>query len=80
MYGLMCVALLVLRRADPDWYTPDFACPLYPVLPVLGAVASFGLVAFMEPLSIALGAGVLIAAAGWYRIYAHDVSLKEVLS
>jgi amino acid transporter len=80
MYGLMCVALLVLRRADPDWYTPDFMCPLYPVLPALGAVASFGLVAFMEPLSIALGAGVLIAAAGWYRIYAHDVSLKEVLS
>lgn len=80
MYGLMCVALLVLRRSDPDWYAPDFRCPLHPVLPVLGAVASFGLIAFMEPLSIALGGAILVAAAGWGKIYANDVSLSEVPS
>lgn len=78
MYGLMCIALLVLRRAGPDWYDPDFTCPLYPVLPILGAVASFGLVAFMEPLSIGLGGAILAAAAGWYGIYARDISLSEV--
>jgi hypothetical protein len=50
------------------------------VLPILGATASFGLVAFMEPLSIVLGGAILVAAAGWYRIYANDVSLSEVTS
>ena len=80
MYGLICVALLVLRRADPPEYTPSFKCPGYPVVPVLGALASFGLVAFMNPLSIVLGGGVLAAAAGWYVYYARTVTLSEVSS
>ncbi|MES3630041.1 MAG: APC family permease [Longimonas sp.] len=77
MYGLMCVALLLLRHHDPNWYEPDFTCPASPWLPALGAIASFGLVAFMQPLSIGLGAGLLAAAAIWYRVYAYDVSLKD---
>ena len=80
MYGLICVALLLLRRRSPDWYTPDFACPGYPLLPALGAVASFGLVAFMQPLSIGIGGVVLAAAALWYRLYAYDVSLKDSMA
>jgi hypothetical protein len=78
MYGLICVALLVLRRADPPGYAPSFVCPGYPVVPVLGALASFGLVAFMSLLSIGLGLGVLAAAAGWYLYYARSVSLSDV--
>lgn len=56
MYGLMCVALLVLRRRDPVWYRPSFTAPGGPLVPVLGAVASFGLVAFVRPSAIVLGA------------------------
>ncbi len=78
MYGLMCITLIILRRADLDWYAPDFTCPLYPVLPVLGAIASFGLMAFMEPLSIVIGGAILAAAAGWYGTYARDVSLSKI--
>lgn len=80
MYGLICVALLLLRRRSPDWYTPNFTCPGYPWLPGLGAIASFGLVAFMQPLSIGIGGSVLAAAALWYRLYAHDVSLKDSMA
>ncbi len=76
MYGLMCVTLLVLRRRDPGWYSPSFVCPAYPWLPGLGALASFGLVAFMQPLSIVLGLALLALAALWYRLYAPDVSLR----
>ena len=80
MYGLICVALLVLRYADPPGYNPSFTCPGVPVVPVLGALASFGLVAFMDPLSIGLGVGVLVGAAGWYFYYARTISLSEVSS
>jgi amino acid transporter len=80
MYGLICVALLVLRRADPDDYDPSFECPGYPVVPVLGALTSFGLIGFMDPLSIGLGGGILVAAAGWYAYYARTVTLTEVSS
>jgi amino acid transporter len=80
MYGLICVALLVLRQADPADYEPSFRCPGYPVVPALGALASFGLIAFMNPLSIGLGAGVLGAAVGWYFYYARTVTLSHIAS
>jgi amino acid transporter len=79
MYGLMCVALVVMRRDEPEWYDPSFRVPAYPVVAGLGAVASFGLLAFMQPTSQVVGVVVMLAAAGWYRYYANDVSLKGVL-
>lgn len=69
LYGLMCAAVILLRRADPDWYDPAFRTPGYPVLPLVGALASFGLILFMEPLSQVMGAGVIAAATIWYFIY-----------
>ncbi len=80
MYGLICVALLVLRQSPPSGYQPSFRCPGYPVVPVLGALTSFGLVAFMNPLSIAIGGGILLATAGWYLLYARAVTISEISS
>ena len=80
MYGLICVALLVLRRSPPEGYQPTFRCPGYPVVPILGAGASFGLVAFMNPLSIGIGGGILLATAGWYLYYARTVTISEITS
>jgi amino acid transporter len=79
LYGLICVALVALRRDEPDWYDPDFRVPGYPVVPVLGALASFALVGFMQPASQVIGAVVMLASAGWYLYYARDVSLKGAL-
>ncbi|WP_336343155.1 APC family permease [Halalkalicoccus ordinarius] len=76
MYGLICVTLVQLRRTDPDWYDPDFRAPGSPVLPLVGAAASFGLIAFMAPLSQVVGLLVLLGAAGWYLAYGRDVRLK----
>ena len=80
MYGLICVALLVLRQSPPDGYEPTFRCPGYPVVPILGALASFGLVAFMNLLSIVIGGGILLATAGWYLLYARSVTIAEISS
>ncbi|WP_280586194.1 APC family permease [Halorubrum sp. Boch-26] len=79
MYGLMCVALVAIRRDRPEWYDPDFVVPGGPVIPVLGALASFGLIAFMNPLSIAVGVAVIAVTAGWYFYYARDIELKGAL-
>jgi amino acid transporter len=78
MYGLICVALLVLRQANPKEYAPSFRCPGHPVVPALGALASFGLVGFMNPLSIALGGGILAGTAGWYLLYARSVTIPTI--
>ena len=76
MYGLICVALIVLRRRQPSWYEPTYRMPGYPVLPALGALASFGLIAFMQRSSIVVGVLVMGVSYGWYRYYAGDVELK----
>jgi len=43
------------------------------------ALASFGLIAFMNRLSIAVGIAVIAVTAGWYFYYARDVELKGAL-
>lgn len=79
LYGLICVALVVLRRDEPEWYDPDFRTPGYPAVPALGAVASFALIGFMQPASQVIGLAIMVATAGWYFYYARDVSLRGVL-
>ncbi|WP_372911354.1 APC family permease [Salinigranum sp.] len=79
LYGLICVALLVLRRDEPEWYDPAFRTPGYPVVPVLGALASFALIGFMQPASQIIGLAIMLATAGWYAYYARDVTLKGAL-
>jgi amino acid transporter len=79
MYGLICVALLALRRSNPEWYDPDFTVPGYPAVPVLGALSSFGMIAFMQRLSQVVGLVLMVAAAGWYFYYARDVRLRGEL-
>jgi amino acid transporter len=76
MYGLICVALIRLRRERPDWYAPSFRCPAGLAVAGCGALASFALIAFMRPASIGVGAAVMVAAYGWYRHYATDVDLR----
>ncbi len=77
VYALMNVALIVFREADVPEYDPDFEVPLYPVTPILGAVLSLGLVAFMDLVEIALSVGFVVAAVIWYFLYARTKTHKQ---
>ncbi|WP_254824631.1 APC family permease [Haloglomus halophilum] len=79
MYGLMCVALISMRRDEPEWYDPDFRVPAHRPVAGIGAIASFGLILFMQTASQVIGLAIMLAAAGWYKYYAADVELKGVL-
>lgn len=76
MYGLMCVALIMIRRNPPEWYDPAFTCPGYPWVPIIGAISSFGLIGFMQRDSQILGSIIVVIAIGWYFYYARDVTLR----
>ncbi|WP_247000678.1 amino acid permease [Halosolutus gelatinilyticus] len=81
VYGLLNLALIVFREADPEGYDPDFEVPFYPVTPILGAVCSFALIAFIEPFVILLSIGFVAFAAIWYLGYARSqVEVPGVLA
>ncbi len=69
LYGLICITLVLCRRRRELWYAPTFRIPLYPVIPILGAVACFGLIALMEALSIYIGIGAIAVSFGWFLYY-----------
>jgi amino acid transporter/nucleotide-binding universal stress UspA family protein len=77
VYGLMNISLIVMREADVDVYEPEFTVPLYPVTPILGAVLSFGLIWFMDPIEIGLAAAFVGGGVIWYYVYARTRTTKQ---
>lgn len=69
VYGLLNVALIVFREANPGGYEPEFSVPLYPIVPALGAVLSFALIVFIEPFVVFLSAILVVFAVLWYLGY-----------
>jgi len=41
-------------------------------VPILGALSSFGLIYFMDPVEIALGLAFVVVSVGWYFVYARS--------
>jgi nucleotide-binding universal stress UspA family protein len=73
IYALLNVALVVMREADVEGYEPSFEVPLYPFTPVVGAVVSLALIAFIEPrFVVVLSAAFVLFAALWYLGYARS--------
>ncbi|WP_248895349.1 amino acid permease [Haloplanus halobius] len=77
IYALLNVALIVMREANPADYDPDYTVPLYPVVPILGALTALGLIVFIAPLVIALSAVLVACAIAWYFLYARTRATKQ---
>jgi amino acid transporter/nucleotide-binding universal stress UspA family protein len=77
VYALTNLALIVFRETGAEEYDPDFEVPLYPLTPVVGAVCSVGLIAFLDTVEIALTAAFVLAAVGWYAVYARRQATFE---
>ncbi len=72
IYALLNVALIVFRESDAVDYEPSYTVPFYPVTPILGAMSSVALIAFINVEIIAIGAGFVVFAALWYVFYARS--------
>lgn len=77
IYGLLNIALIVMREANPPEYQPEYRVPFYPVTPILGTLISFALVAFIEPFVILLSLVFVTFAALWYVFYARTRTEKQ---
>lgn len=72
IYGLLNIALIVMREADVTDYEPSYRVPLYPIIPLLGAILSFALIVFISPMVILLSAILVGGAVLWYLGYAQS--------
>jgi amino acid transporter/nucleotide-binding universal stress UspA family protein len=77
IYGLLNLALMVMRYVNPEEYTPDFVVPLYPLMPILGVVLSFALLVFVAGDALLLSFGIAAAAVLWYGLYARSRTEKQ---
>ncbi|RDZ63532.1 amino acid transporter [Haloferax sp. Atlit-12N] len=77
IYGLLNVSLIVMRVSDPEDYQPDYRVPLYPFVPILGAITSFALIAFFANTIVLLAAGFVVFAMVWYAAYARTKATKQ---
>jgi amino acid transporter/nucleotide-binding universal stress UspA family protein len=77
VYGLLNLGLIVMRQADVEEYDPEFKVPLYPVVPIIGAITSFGLIAFMDLVEIGISLIFVGGGVVWYFAYAREKTEKE---
>ena len=69
LFGLICVAVIVMRESRIDSYKPGFRSPFYPWLQILGVMIAFWLITEMGLLAIVFTAALLIGCILWYRFY-----------
>jgi len=70
LFGLVCVAVIVMRESKIPTYKPGYKAPLYPWLQIIGVLVSFWLIIEMGILAIAFTGMVIIGCAFWYQFYA----------
>lgn len=80
-YALVHVAVIVLRRAEPEGYEPDFLIPslLYPIVPALGVVGCVAVMVGMQWEVQAIGIGIVFVGIGWYQFYAKEKAIATSL-
>ena len=71
VFALLNLAVIVFRETDAPGYDPDFEVPLYPIVPILGAILSLALIAFMEFWPRVIAVGFVVGAVAWYMLYAR---------
>lgn len=80
-YALVHIAVIVLRRADPEAYDPSFRIPsiLYPIVPILGFVACIAILIQMSFIVQAIGSVIVVFGIIWYVVYARERALSQSL-
>lgn len=71
IFGLLNLAVIVMRESQIEEYDPGFNSPLYPVLQILGMLISVLLIVEMGILPILFTGLLTVFCIGWYYYYAY---------
>ncbi len=71
VFGLINLAVIVMRESHIPSYAPGFRTPLYPWMQIVGVLTSVVFIIQIGALSIAFTLGIVVACIGWYFYYAR---------
>ncbi len=77
LFGLINIAVIVMRESRIESYDPGFHSPLYPWMQLIGIFVPLVLVAEMGWLPVLFTLGVTAACFGWYINYAQHRIERE---
>ena len=69
LFGLMNVAVVVMRESRIPGYVPGYRSPLYPWVQIVGIVTPVFLIAELGGLAIGLSVAMIVAGVAWYVYY-----------
>lgn len=70
LFGLVAVAVIIMREAAIENYKPLFKSPFYPWTPIAGILIAVWLIIEMGLIAIGFTLALAISAALWYQFYA----------
>jgi len=71
LFGLLNIAVIVMRESRIESYDPGFKSPLYPWMQIAGIIGPLILIAEMGWLPALFTIGVVLASVGWFTYYAR---------
>ena len=70
MFGMICIAVIVMRESNLDSYDTGYRSPFYPWMQLLGIALPCWLILEMGWLPVLFCACLLVLGVGWYFYYA----------
>lgn len=77
LFGLLNVAVIVMRESRIASYVPGYRSPLYPWMQILGIIAPVFLIAELGPLAIVLSLAMVLGGVAWYIYYVRPKAEVE---
>ncbi|MAA52459.1 MAG: amino acid permease [Phycisphaerae bacterium] len=71
LFGLLCVAVIVMRESGIHSYDPGFRTPLYPWIPLLGFFLSIAVIGFLKWEATVFAIGMVALGIIWFFWYAR---------
>ncbi|WP_255233438.1 amino acid permease [Aliifodinibius salipaludis] len=72
LFGLLNLAVIVMRESQIEEYDPGYTSPFYPWVQMVGMLTSGLLIFEMGILSILFTVGIMILSVAWYYYYAYS--------
>jgi mannitol/fructose-specific phosphotransferase system IIA component (Ntr-type) len=77
VFGLVNLAVIVMRESRIESYDPGFRSPFYPWTQLAGVFVSLVLVAEMGWIPVLFTVGVTAACFGWYNYWARERTARD---